>query len=399
LNKEEKMDFGFGPEEESFRKEVVTFIQREFPEDLRWRFGCTFTPSVNSSEGEDWDFIKAMRKKLGSKGWLSLSWPEKYGGRNSFILQNIVFEEMLYHNVPAIDHIGVTFFAPTLLRFGTEEQKNKYLPGIANGETFWCELLSEPDSGSDLASLKTTAAEHGKSYIINGQKTWTSAAHKAHMGFMLARTDSVLTRHRGLSYFIIDMSIPGISISPIIDMAGDHELNEVYFDNVIVPEENIVGGKNKGWYVTMMTLDFERFSHMLYPSVQGFLDQMVKYLGKTEGHLDINNERRLSQLSSECEMAKMIHYRAMDILSNGTPSTYEVAMDKMYNCELAQRAAELGMQILGPYGELRKGSPYAPLEGWPAFYYLDSASYTMMGGTSEIDRNVIASQGLGLPNE
>ena len=148
--------------------------------------------SAQSHEGEEWEYAKSMRKKLGAKGWLSLSWPQEYGGKNSLFLQNIVFEEMLYHNVPAIDHIGVTFFAPTLLRFGTEKQKRKYLPGIARGETSWCELLSEPDSGSDLASLKTQAVEDGDDYVINGQKTWNSGAHKAQMGFILVRTDPAL---------------------------------------------------------------------------------------------------------------------------------------------------------------------------------------------------------------
>jgi alkylation response protein AidB-like acyl-CoA dehydrogenase len=393
------MDFRFTPEEAAFRKEVRAFIQKEFPSELRWKFGCTFTPAVNSAKGEDWEFIKAMRKKLGTKDWLSLSWPEEYGGRNSFVQQNIVFEEMLYYNVPGIDHIGVTFFAPTLIRHGTEEQKKKHLPGIARGETYWCELLSEPDSGSDLASLKTQAVEEGNHYIINGQKTWTSGAHKAQMGFMLARTDPNLARHKGLSYFIIDMNTSGISVKPLINMAGEHEFNEVFFDNVNIPAENLVGGKNKGWYVTMMTLDFERFSHMFYPSVLGYLEQLGKYLEEKGQRLDLSQQRDLSQLLAECEMAKMIHYRAMDMISKGKPSTYEIAMDKMYNCELAQRAAELGIQILGPCGGLRWCSKYAPLEGWPSFYYLDTPSYTMMGGTSEIDRNVIATQGLGLPNQ
>jgi 3-oxocholest-4-en-26-oyl-CoA dehydrogenase alpha subunit len=393
------MEFGFSPQEKAFREEVIDFIKKEYPEDLRWKFGSTFTPSVNSPEGEDWDLIRAFRRKLGSKGWLSLSWPEEYGGKNSYMLQNIVYEEMLYLNVPGIDHIGVTFFAPTILKFGSEEQKRKYLPDIARGESHWCELLSEPDSGSDLASLKTQAQEDGNRYIINGQKTWNSGAHKAQMGFLLARTDPSQSRHKGLSYFIIDMTDPGITVRPLINMAGEHDFNEVFFDNVSVPVENMVGGKNKGWYVTMMTLDFERYSLMLYSCVRGYLDSLVEHMKKTGQSLDLTHQRNLSHLLAECEMAKMMHYRAMSFVAEGKQSTYEVAMDKMYNCELAQRAAEFGMEILGPFGGLRRGSKYAPLEGWPAFFYLDTPSYTVMGGTSEIDRNVIATQGLGLPNQ
>ena len=393
------MDFGFSQQEKAFRQEVIEFIHQEFPPELRWKFGCTFTPSVQSHEGEDWEYIKIMRRKVGAKGWLSLSWPEEYGGKNSLILQNIVFEEMLYYNVPAIDHIGVTFFAPTLLRFGSEDQKRKYLPGIANGEAYWCELLSEPDSGSDLASLKTQAKENNDSYVINGQKIWSSGAHKTHMGFILARTDSSQPRHKGLSYFILDMKTPGINIRPIRNMVGEHDFNEVFLDNVVVSKENLVGGRNQGWYVTMLTLDFERYSHMFYPSVKGYLDRLIEYVEQNDISLNQVQQNAFSQLLAECELAKMIHYRAMDILSKGVSSTYEIAMDKMFNCELAQRAAQFGIRLLGYYGGLRSGSKYAPLNGWPAFYYLDTLSYTMMGGTSEIDRNVIATKGLGLPNQ
>jgi alkylation response protein AidB-like acyl-CoA dehydrogenase len=393
------MDFRFTPQEESFREEVKHFIHQEFPSELRWKFGCTFTPAVQSHEGEEWEYIKSIRRKVGAKGWLSLSWPEEYGGSNSLFLQNIVFEEMLYHNVPGIDHIGVTFFAPTLLRFGTEEQKKKYLPGIARGEMFWCELLSEPDSGSDLASLKTRAGEKGNYYVMNGQKTWSSGAHKSQMGFILVRTDSNPPAHKGLSYFILDMATPGITIRPLVNMVGEHDFNEVFFDNVLVPAENMVGGKNQGWYVTMMTLDFERFAHMMYPSALGYLDGLVEFFKKTGRVLEPVYRVRLAQLLAECEMAKMIHYRAMCVIARGAPITYEVAMDKMYNCELTQRVADFGTKVLGHYGVLHRDSKYAPLNGWPSFYYLDSASYTMMGGTSEIDRNVIAVQGLGLPTK
>lgn len=328
---------------------------------------------------------------------MSLSWPEEYGGKNSYILQNIVYEEMQYHNVPGIDHIGNTFLAPTLLRFGTEEQKQRFLPGMARADTFWCELLSEPDSGSDLASLKTTAVEDGDYFVINGQKTWTTGAHNVQMGFALMRTDPKLLRHKGLSYFMIDMKSPGITIRPLIDMIDEHELNEVFFDNVRVPKENMVGGLNKGWYVTMMTLDLERYSHSFYAAVRGYLDCLVKYTRENGIAIEPGYKSRLAQLLAQCEMAKMMHYRSALILEKGGTSTFEVAADKMYNCELAQRAADLAMQILGHYGELRRGSKFAPLNGWPAFFYLDTAAYTMMGGTSEIDRNVIATQGLGLP--
>jgi len=339
-----------------------------------------------------------MRRKIGNKGWFSLSWPEEYGGKNSYTMQNIVYEEMQYLNVPGLDHIGVTFFGPTFIKFGTEDQKRKYLPGIARGEVYWCELLSEPDSGSDLASLKTQAVAEGDYYVVNGQKTWTTGAHNAQMGFLLARTDPNLARHRGLSYFVVDMSSPGITINGLENMLGEQEFNEVFFDNVRIPKENMVGGLNKGWYVTMNTLDFERYSHVFYGVIHGYLDGIAGFVRTNGIKMAQVHREKLAQLLLECEMAKLLHYRSTEILAKGSESTYEVAIDKMYNCELAQRAAEFGTQVLGHYGLLFRESKCAPLHGWPLFFYLDTAAYTMMGGTSEIDRDVIAKQGLGLPN-
>ena len=393
------MDFGFSQQEESFRKEVREFIQKEFPSELRWHFRPTLAASIFGLDGEEWEFVKTMRRKLGAKGWLSISWPEEYGGQNSLFLQNIVYEEVLYHNCPGIDPHGAAFLAPTLIRFGSEEQKKRHLPGIARGEVSWCELLSEPDSGSDLASLKTQATEDGDYYVINGQKTWNSGAHLADWGFALVRTDPNLPRHKGLSYFLVDMKTPGVTVNPIVNMLGEHEFNEVFFDNVRVPKDNLIGGENRGWYVTMATLDFERAAHMFYPSVRGYLDHLSEYVKQIQKPLDPVLRNRLAELLAECEMARLIHYRALWMMEKGSLPTYEVAIDKMYNCELAQRAAEFGMQVLGNYGGLIQGSKFACLNGWPSFYYLDTASYTIMAGTSEIDRNVIAVGGLGLPTE
>ena len=393
------MNFGFSQQEEAFRKEVREFIQKEFPSDLRWRFRPTVAASIYGLDGEALQFAKTMRRKLGAKGWLSLSWPKEYGGQNSLFSQVIVYEELLYHNCPGIDPNGAAFFAPTLIRFGSEEQKKNHLPGIARGEVAWCEMLSEPDSGSDLASLKTQATEDGDYYVINGQKTWNSGAHVADWGFILARTDPNLPRHKGLSYFLVDMKTPGVTVNPIVNMLGEQEFNEVFFDNVRVPKDNLIGGVNRGWYVTMATLDFERSAHMFYPAVRGYLDHLSEYLKQIQKPLDPVLRNRLAELLAECEMARLIHYRAIWMMEKGSIPTYEAAIDKMYNSELAQRAAELGMQVLGHYGGLLPGSKFACLNGWPSFYYLDTVSYSIMAGTSEIDRNVIAVRGLGLPTQ
>jgi alkylation response protein AidB-like acyl-CoA dehydrogenase len=293
--------------------------------------------------------------------------------------------------------MGVTFLAPSLIRFGSEEQKKKHLPGIARGEVYWCELLSEPDSGSDLASLKTQATEEGNYYVINGQKTWNSGAHLSDWGFVLVRTDPNLARHRGLSYFLVDMKDPGITVNPILNMLGEYDFSEVFFDGVRVPKENLVGDKNQGWYVTMATLDLERIALMFYPSVRGYLEHLLHYIKQTQRPFNPVLRNRLAELLAECEMARFIHYRALWMMEKGSLPTYEAAMDKLYNSELAQRAAEFGMQVLGSYGGLLPGSKFACLNGWPSFYYLDTAPYSIMAGTSEIDRNVLALRGLDLP--
>jgi len=392
------MNFRFSQKEETFRAEVREFIQKEFSSQLKWHYRPTLAPSIYGLDGDDQEFMKAMSRKLGDKTWLSLSWPEEYGGQSSLFLQNIVYEEIVYHICPGIDPIGATFFAPTLIKFGSEEQKKKHLPGIAQGKVCWCELLSEPDSGSDLASLKTQATEDGDYYVINGQKTWNSGAHQADWGFILVRTDPDLPPHKGLSYFMIDMKTPGITVNPIKNMLGQNEFNDVFLDDVRVPKENLLGGKNQGWYVTMATLDFERTTHIFYPTIRAYLEQLSEYIKQGEKHFDPILRNRLSGLFIECEMARLFHYRAIWMIEKGITLTHEAAVDKMFNSELAQKAAEFGMHVLGNYGELLPDSKYALFSGWPSFYYLDTVSYSIMAGTSEIDRNIIATRGLGLPS-
>ena len=393
------MDFGFSQQEAAFREEVREFIRRELPQKWKWHFKVVLAPSIYTFTGEALEFIRTVRRKVGEKGWLSLGWPEPYGGKNSLFLQNIVYEEMLYHNCPGIEPVGALFLAPTLIKFGSEDQRQRFLPGIAQGEVAWCELLSEPDSGSDLASLKTLATEDGDDYVINGQKTWNSGAHLADWVFILVRTDTGSPKHRGLSYFLLDMKTPGVSVNPIRNLAGEHEFNEVFLDDVRVHKNNMVGEKNKGWYVTMATLDYERAAHMFYPAIRAYLDLIVAYCRETNRTIDPVLRNRLAELLAECEMARMIHYRAIWLMQNGTPINHEVAIDKMYNAELAQRVSDFGMQVFGSYGILTGNSEYACLNGLPSFYYLNTVAYPIMGGTSEIDRNVIARRGLGLPNE
>jgi len=338
-----------------------------------------------------------MAQKLGAKGWLSLSWPKEYGGRNSFMLQQIVVDELFSHHCPGYDIFGAGMIAPTLLKRASEEQKRRFLPDIAQGKVIWCEGLSEPGHGSDLASIETFARDEGDSFVINGQKIWTSAAHCADWMAMVARTDrEAVPKHRGISFFLVDMKTRGIAVNPIVNMAGQHEFNEVFFDDVRGPKENIVGEKNGGWRVVMTLLDIERSSIPIYAITRSYLLDLMKYAQERKPH-DTQMKNHLSELAVECEVARLLHYRAIWMLDKGIVPSYESAMNKMFAWELNQRVAAAAMELLGPYSQLIGESAWTPLHGRAPLYYLRSIANTLEMGASEIDRDIIAQRGLGLP--
>ena len=253
------MDIQFTDEEVAFREEIQQFLREELPDD--WdplNQGSPHSP-------EQLPFTKAMADKLADKGWLTLAWPEEYGGQARSIMEQTVYrEEMTYWGVPGTD-LGtgaISWVGPVLMISGTEEQKSEHLPPIANAERYWCTLYSEPGSGSDLASLQTSAVQDGDDYIINGQKIWTSSGHIADWGWLAARTDPDAPKHRGISLFMLDMKSPGVTVRPIVNMAGSHEFNEVYFDNVRVPKGNLVGEENRGWYTLWRRILRQRETHI-----------------------------------------------------------------------------------------------------------------------------------------
>ena len=258
------MDFKFSTEEETFQNDVNGFLKKELPSD--WTGETAY-----ASSDDGWNFNLKMKKKLAEKGWLTLGWPKEYGGMEASIMSQVLFnEQMAYNRAPGIDIWGIKMLAPTLMVHGTEEQKQRFLPPVANGEVQWCQGYSEPGSGSDLASLQTRAEVDGDEYVVNGTKIWTSNGHRADWIILLARTDTDAPKHRGITMLLVDMKTPGISVNPIVNMAGMHEFNQVFFDNVRVPKRNLVGEENRGWYVGATLLDFERsgvqYSCLLYTS-------------------------------------------------------------------------------------------------------------------------------------
>jgi hypothetical protein len=389
------MDFSFSPEEEAFRQEIREFAKRELPPD--WEGGGRWP------EEWDWDFTLKMRKKLAEKGWLVMHWPKEYGGQAASPLRQLIFnEEMAYNRIPGRDIFGARMMGPTVMLFGTEEQKKTFLPPVARGEVQWCQGYSEPEAGSDLASLSTRAVEDGDDYIINGSKIWTTLAHRADWIMILARTDPDAPKHRGISFFLVDMKSPGISVQPIYNMAGYHDFNQVFLDNVRVPKRNMVGEKNKGWYVAVTLLDFER-SGIDYAAVsRRLLKELVEYAKEQKGdgrplYDDPRVRNMLAERAIECEVARLLAYEVAWMQSKGLVPNKEASMSKAFGSETQQRVAATGMQLLGLYSQLARDSKWAPLRGRVQEIWMVSFSTTIAAGTSEVQRNIIALRGLGLP--
>ena len=388
------MEFRFTSEEESFREELRGFLKQELPE------GWT---GLSDEDDEDWDFTLSMRKKLAAKGWLTMAWPEEYGGVGASHMMQVIFaEEMSYHRAPGRDVFGTRMLAPTLMIHGTEDQKREHLPPVARGEVQWCQGYSEPESGSDLASLQTRAVEDGDDFVINGTKVWTSGAHRADHIMVLTRTDPDAPKHRGISFLLADMHTPGVEVRPIINMANQHSFNMVTFDNVRVPQKNLVGEKNRGWYVGATLLDFERSGVDYSAGSQRMLEDLVDFAKETKRNGkaladDPLVRRRLADLAIEIEVSRLISYNIAWMQGAGLVPNKEASMGKAFGTELQQHVAETGMSLLGLYGQLEPGSRYAPLEGRIERAALTSVSATIAAGTSEIQRNIIATRGLGLP--
>ena len=389
------MEFQFSPEDEAFRREVRAFIQRELPPE--WEGGGRYP------DEDDWELTLQLRKKMADNGWLTMHWPLEYGGQDATPVRSAVFsEELTYHRTPGRDIFGVRMMGATLMIHGTEEQKQTHLPPVARGEIQWCQGYSEPESGSDLASLNTRAVIDGDEYVINGSKIWTSMAHRADWIMLLARTDPDAPKHRGISFILVDMKTPGIQVRPIINMAGRHEFNEIVFDNVRVPRRNVVGEENRGWYVAVTLLDFERSGIEYSATSRRLLDETREYAGETlrNGQPLINIpwvRNLLADRYIECEVARLMAYNVAYMQGQGLVPNKEASMSKVFGSETVQRVTAAGLDILGMYGVLGRNEKWAPLKGRMQENWMSAFSGTIAAGTSEIQRNVIAGRGLGLP--
>ncbi|MGZ4211000.1 MAG: acyl-CoA dehydrogenase [Actinomycetota bacterium] len=393
------MDFRDTPEEAAFRKEVRDWLGANLDrEQIQTQL------SVGPQE-ERVDHLRAWQGKLHDGGWAGVSWPKEYGGRGaSLIEQAIFYQEMARAKAPPpINVIGLGMAGPTIIVHGREDQKQRYLQKILSAEEIWCQGFSEPGAGSDLGSLRSSAVADGDHYVINGQKVWTTLAHVAKWCIFLARTDPDAPKHKGITYFLVDMESPGVEVRPLRQMTGTAEFNEMFFTDVRVPRENILGDLNDGWRIAMTTLMHERGTLGFALSVQAriALDELIgkaKTL-KRNGKPAIDDplvRQRIAQLYVEIEALRLTNYRALStIMKTGIPGP-EGSLGKLLWSESAKRMNDLAVELFGPAGLTLESNKDPDLKRWQ-FAHLRSRGNTIEAGTSEILRNIVAERVLGLP--
>jgi alkylation response protein AidB-like acyl-CoA dehydrogenase len=390
------MDFKFTAEDQAFRQEVREFIR------TNWGTGDT-VGGIAAEDDSEWPRVRTFEKKLAERGWLTMAWPKEYGGGGASHIQQMIFrEECAYHGAPGSGGQGISMVGPCIMVHGTEEQKKRFLPPIAKAEVTWCQGFSEPGSGSDLASLQTRAVADGDDFILNGQKIWTSGAQHADWIHVLARTDPDAPKHRGITYFLVDMKSPGISVRPIHQMHGRSGFNETFFENVRVPRANVLGEINRGWYAAATTLDFERSGVGRFAAGLRTLEELTTFCRETRiGGVRLASKpavrMKLAELRIEHEVGRYLSYRVSWMQAAGKIPNYEASMSKLYGSELSQRLGQAGVNMMGLYGGLYEGTKWAPLNAKMQVLYLSSVSATIAAGTSEIQRNIMATRGLGLP--
>ena len=392
------MDFKLTDEQIKLRKEfydVCRELEKKKPK------GFAGLESVYDTD-EGWQYHLYCAREYARRGWISIGWPHEYGGKGTIGDKVFFGEARGYYDLPGIDIFGPEMLAPTLLGVGNEELNKRFLPGIASGEVQWCELWSEPNAGSDLASLTTSAVRKGNEYIINGQKIWSTGAHRAHWAFALVRTDPHAPKKQmGITFILFDMKTPGVTVKPLYYMDQAHVYNEVFLDDVHVPVENVVGQENEGWRVTQVLAGFERSSLGAIMMMLRQLEELVQYCNETKvgGKLLAHDpliRNRLAQAACEIEALRCLGYRIADAQERNEMAGFEASGVHILASELQERLSWLGTDILGPYGQVKR-SRWSPLDGWYEKWYQQSFILFIAMGTNEIQRNIISWYGLGLP--
>ena len=397
------MDFDFTPEQEAFRHEVRGWLQANLPDDLRGRGFAASRAARAHVERLRW-----WQRTMCEAGYVGMDWPPEFGGRGASIVEQLIlYQEMARAQSPQpVNRGGLSMLGPTLMKHGTPAQQKRFLQRILTAEEIWCQGFSEPNAGSDLANLRTRAVRDGDHFVVSGQKVWTSLAHVADWGFFLVRTDPDAPRHKGITFLLIDMTSPGITVRPLRQMTGEAEFNEVFLDGVRVPVENVVSEVNRGWEVAITTLAYERdlLTFIRNVSLRNALDRLIDLARRTKRNGgraadDPVLRQKLAALVVHEKCLQLTGYRSLTKLLKGGQPGPEGSTSKLFWSQVDQELAELATEILGPYSQLVEGSEWAPDDGQWAFYCCVARASGIRAGTSEILRNILGERVLGLPKD
>jgi alkylation response protein AidB-like acyl-CoA dehydrogenase len=389
------MNFSYTAEEEAFRRELRAWLEPHLRAH-RATWGedkDEFTQHPSSPASLAW------HKRLYEGGWVGLHWPKAYGGRGATLMEQIIFTEecMRLGTPPEVNGMGINMVGPMLMHYGTEEQRSRYLANILSADEIWCQGFSEPGSGSDLASLSTRAVQEGDDFVVTGSKIWTSNAHNAQWCLLLVRTNVEAPKHKGISCLLVDMKSAGITIRPLVQMSGDAEFNQVFFDQVRVPRRQLLGTLHEGWRVAVSTLSHERGGIRQFMRLHRQV-HMVQDLARQRGagH-DPALRQQLAQMHIDTEILRLTTLRALTRQLRGEAPGPEGSIQKLTFARIYMRNAQVAERILGPYGQLWEGSPHAVADGHWAFQSLFARRYGIAGGTDEVQKNIIGERQLGLP--
>ena len=388
------MDFTYTAEQAAWRDRVRDFLVTHWQPDDTWVPDIMADQAALFERRNDERWLNVLR----TEGWGLPTWPREHGGMGLGVIEQFIMREEFAEVGAPMPREGVA--AAALMMYGTERQKARHLPRIASGEERWCQGYSEPGAGSDLASLTTTAVRRGDDYIVNGQKTWTSGAHESDYMFALVRTDREVPKHRGISMLIVDMKAPGILIRPLINMAGVHHHNDVFFDDVRVPRENLIGEENRGWYQAAATLDVERSGIGSVIQIRQYFERALQQSDRTRMSGALRAE--IAERWIEIAVARLLSVRVVFLQAAGKDTTMPASLAKLFATELKQRLMNTLMKLLGPSAMALNGTGRAAGRNGVAALripsqYLNAVGATIGAGTSEIQRNIIATRGLGLP--
>jgi alkylation response protein AidB-like acyl-CoA dehydrogenase len=387
------MDLNLTPQQTKFRDELRAWLQTSVPND--WE-----THRLRDSMEHRFQFLRAWQKRVYAAGWAGVAWPKEYGGRGASLMEQVIFtQEMAAAGAPPLANIlGLALIGPTIIAYGTESQKKRYLANILSGDEIWCQGFSEPNAGSDLASLRTEACVDGDHFVVNGQKIWNSYGWAADWCALVTRSDPGSQKHKGLTYLLVDMRSPGVEVRPLRQLTGESEFTELFFRDVRVPAENVLGAVGDGWNVALGTLAHERATLGVSAQVamRRQLDRLVE-LSRDRASDDPLVRQKLAQSYIENEILRLNQLRAVSkIIQTGAPGP-EGSILKIGWSEANQRFQATAQEILGPYAQLTAGSDLAIDNGAWSYTYLRARGNTIEAGTSEIQRNIIGQHVLGLP--